>query len=63
MMGSVYAVVDAGVVINWVIWDGESDWKPDSGVAILANGLAGIGWAYNNGDFIPPETPMDDNVK
>ncbi|EFC1550357.1 MULTISPECIES: hypothetical protein [Enterobacteriaceae] len=63
MMGSVYAVVDAGVVINMVIWDGESDWKPDSGVAILANGLAGIGWAYNNGDFIPPETPMDDNVK
>lgn len=63
MMDNVYAVVDAGIVINMAIWDGESDWTPESGVALLTNGLVCIGWRYSNGEFTPPEIPVEDNVK
>ncbi|TXP94032.1 tail fiber assembly protein, partial [Escherichia coli] len=29
-MNDVYAVVDNNVVINVIIWDGISEWKPEA---------------------------------
>ncbi|HFN0602079.1 TPA: hypothetical protein ACHBVO_003222 [Klebsiella pneumoniae] len=59
-MDSIYAVVDNGVVINIVIWDGESKWKPESGVAILAEDSVSIGWLYRDGYFSQPEIILSD---
>lgn len=56
-MGNIYAVVVDGVVVNLVVWDGISDWKPVQGEAVLTDGDVGIGWGYVNGEFINPEPP------
>ncbi|WP_024554324.1 hypothetical protein ACP26C_16700 [Franconibacter helveticus 513] len=53
---SVYAVVEKGTVINLVVWDGESDWAPESGRAISADGTVDIGWKYDGGKFSAPDS-------
>jgi hypothetical protein len=48
-----YAIVESGVVINVVVWDGESPYTPD-GELVLIDGLTpepGIGWDYDNEKF------------
>jgi hypothetical protein len=47
---TVYAVIDGGLVVNTVVWDGESAWSPPEGTIIesLADWPhVGIGWTYN----------------
>lgn len=52
----IYAVVNNGVVVNIAVWDGESEWKPTDGIAVLAEGDVGIGigWLYDGKKFIKP---------
>ncbi|EGT0661954.1 hypothetical protein [Citrobacter portucalensis] len=50
----IYAVVNNGVVVNIAVWDGESEWKPTDGIAVLAEGGVGIGWLYDGKKFIKP---------
>ena len=52
-MENVFAVIEAGIVVNVVIWDGETEW-PHEGEAVLIpkNSSAGIGWDYIDGEFI-----------
>lgn len=56
-MNNVYAVVDNNVVINVIIWDGISEWKPEAGNLVPLNGDAGIGWTYSDGVFTAPPPP------
>lgn len=49
-----YAVIEKGSVTNIVLWDGESEWAPDNGVAIPATEGVGIGWLYADGTFTAP---------
>lgn len=56
-MNNTYAVVKNGIVENVILWDGESEWSPDNGVAIIADSGVGIGWSYANGVFTPPPPP------
>lgn len=51
-----FAVVENGKVINIVVWDGVTEWKPDSGEAIIApDGVGvGVGWLYADGVFTAP---------
>ncbi|MEH0703175.1 hypothetical protein GVI60_13270 [Citrobacter freundii] len=51
----IYAVVNNGVVVNIAVWDGESEWKPTDGIAVLAEDGVGIGWLYDGEKFIKPE--------
>lgn len=63
-MSKSYAVVSAGVVINVVVWDGETEWSPETGAAIETDGSVGIGWLYHDGTFSPPpvEPPTHDDL-
>jgi hypothetical protein len=48
-----YAIVQHGVVVNVVVWDGESPYNPD-GELVLIDGLTpepGIGWDYDGEKF------------
>lgn len=56
-MGS-YAVVNGGVVINVVAWDGKADWSPDTGEVVETNNPVAIGWSYSDGVFSPPPVPQ-----
>lgn len=58
-MESIYAVVNDGIVTNIVLWDGESEWEPGSGIAIPIDGPCGIGWGYDGENFVAPEQDPD----
>ncbi|HCP5374678.1 TPA: hypothetical protein OEH38_002574 [Escherichia coli] len=56
-MNNVYAVVENGVVINIVVWDGQSEWQPVTGEAVSCPAQVGIGWLYDGSNFSQPPTP------
>lgn len=51
-----YCVIDiaSAIVINVIIWDGESEWSPPDGCIAVPSAVAGIGWTYKEGEFTPP---------
>lgn len=52
-----YALVENGIVVNVVLWDGESEWTPPTGqqaVTIPDGSEAAIGWTYDGTNFTPP---------
>lgn len=59
-MKKTYAVIEKNIVVNVVLWDGESEWTPDIGVAIPASEGVGVGWSYSDGVFTPPDTTNPD---
>ncbi|PRX32252.1 hypothetical protein B0G75_104273 [Paraburkholderia sp. BL18I3N2] len=55
-----YALVENGVVVNVIVWDGHSDWQPPNGQTVvqIPDGVyAGIGSTYSNGTFGEPPQP------
>lgn len=52
-----YAIVKDGVVVNVALWDGESDWSPSEGEAILCPDDVSPGWLYENEIFVDPNAP------
>ncbi|ELP6610555.1 tail fiber assembly protein [Escherichia coli] len=53
-MDNCYAVVKDGIVINVVVWDGETEWQPDEGYAVKTDGSVGICWLYDGETFTQP---------
>lgn len=56
---SVYALVEDGIVINTIIWDGDSSsWQPPSGQVTVPvsddEQVVSIGWLYDGIRFIEP---------
>ncbi len=51
-----YAVIDAetNIVVNAILWDGESEWTPPAGTYVqsLEGTEAGIGWKFENNEFV-----------
>jgi hypothetical protein len=67
-MSDVYAVVVNGVVVNTIIWDGESDWVALEGEAVFADSSVSIGYLYADGKFTTPpltaeETDIANKIK
>ena len=62
-MNNIYAVVENGVVINVIVWDGQSEWKPVTGEAVSCPSQVGIDWLYDGRNFrqppIPKQTPEE----
>lgn len=50
-----WAVIDGGVVVNLIVWDGETDWSPGAGLTVVSAepGVA-IGWTWDGERFAPP---------
>jgi hypothetical protein len=59
-----YALVDSdGLVVNAIVWDGEVDYTPADGLAVVAvpDGVgAGPGWTYDGSDWIAPPPSEED---
>jgi len=52
-----YAIIEGGVVINVIMWDGKSSWEPPEGstvVEIPDGTIVGVGYAYNGTTFTAP---------
>lgn len=61
-----YAIVESGVVVNVVVWDGNSEWQPPVGTTAVevtaATGAAYVDLPYANGHFTAPTpTPPASN--
>lgn len=55
-----YAIVESGVVVNMVIWDGVAEWSPNPGqtaVEIKDGVEVGIGYSFIAGKFVAPAVP------
>lgn len=59
----IYAVIENGIVINTVVWDGDSDWAPPNGANLVEVDtevtLVGVGFSYAGGEFKVPEVASD----
>lgn len=52
-----YAVIEGGIVVNLIVWDGKSALPPESGEPVAAGDGVSIGWGYNGSEFSsPPES-------
>lgn len=53
-----YAIIENGVVVNVVLWDGDSEWQPPAGTTAVevteTTGAAFVGLPYANGHFTAP---------
>jgi hypothetical protein len=50
-----------GLVVNVVLWDGQTDWNPDAQTVDLSDHAgAGIGWKWNGTTFDDVRPPIDD---
>lgn len=68
-MNASYAVIENGMVVNVIVWDGEDEFTvPDNLQLINISDISeqpGIGWAYSDGVFtapFPPERSHDELV-
>jgi hypothetical protein len=56
-----YALIQGGIVINVIVWDGNTEtWAPPSDVSAVllpAGSEVGIGWSYDGANFAPPSPP------
>ncbi|MFY0496518.1 phage tail protein, partial [Escherichia coli] len=60
-MNTSYAVIENGMVVNVIVWDGEAEFTvPDNQQLINISDISeqpGIGWVYLDGGFTAPPTP------
>lgn len=60
-MNASYAVIENGMVVNVIVWDGEAEFTvPDNHQLINIYDISeqpGIGWVYSDGVFTAPPTP------
>lgn len=68
-MNTSYAVIENGMVVNVIVWDGEAEFTvPDNQQLIDISDISEhpeIGWAYSDGVFtapLPPERSHDELV-
>ena len=52
-----HAIIENGVVVNVIEWDGQSEWSPPDGTQAVQSDAAQIGWPYRDGQFISPPPP------
>ncbi len=53
-----YALIENNQVVNVVLWDGETEYKPDSEIFALADDEpVGPGWKRKNGKWVAPPEP------
>lgn len=54
-----YALVSEGVVVNVVLWDGDTrTWSPPEGtVAVKCSDEVGVGWTFIRDEWSAPEVP------
>lgn len=60
-----YALIEAGVVTNVIVWDGKSGWAPPAGVqavAVPADVPVCPGYTYKGGKFAAPPAPAQPPV-
>lgn len=55
----IYALIDNGIIVNVVVWDGISQWSPPSDDHLVIEipsvpGSPGVGWSYDGTNFSPP---------
>ncbi|MFX1013868.1 tail fiber assembly protein [Escherichia coli] len=55
-----YAVIEDGMVVNVIVWDGVAGLGDGNQMIIETVDGCGIGWTYAGGEFIPPPVADQD---
>ena len=55
-----YAVIENGMVVNVIVWDGVAGLGDGDQMIIETVDGCGIGWTYAGGEFIPPPVADQD---
>ena len=55
-----YAVIENGMVVNVIVWDGAAGLGDGDQMIIETVDGCGIGWTYAGGEFIPPPVADQD---
>lgn len=52
---------DDGRIVNAIEYDGEADYTPPDGLALVERGESGawMGWTYDGENFTPPPEPEE----
>jgi hypothetical protein len=50
-----YAVIEDGIVVNVIIWDGATEWSPPEGQQVVPSNEAGVGYRYDGAMFHSPD--------
>ncbi len=58
-----HQIVKDGIVINTIVWDGETKFTPPEGCEVIADEQAGIGWTYAKGKFTAPPQPEPEPIE
>jgi hypothetical protein len=48
---------DVDLVVNVILWDGEAPYPSDNLVALDPDSPVGIGWTFENDEWIAPPEP------
>lgn len=60
-MNASYAVIENGMVVNVIVWDGEAEFTVSDNHQLInisdISDQPGIGWVYSDGVFTAPPTP------
>jgi hypothetical protein len=53
------ALIENGVVVNTIIWDGVEAWSPPAGQVLVMAPPAdvGVGWTFDGANWTPPPPP------
>ncbi|MDZ8148847.1 tail fiber assembly protein [Escherichia coli] len=58
-----YAVIENGMVVNVIVWDGVAGLGDGDQMIIETVDGCGIGWTYAGGEFIPPPVADQDQAE
>lgn len=62
-MNREWAIIENTLVINTIVWDGETNWQPPAGTFIVEitnlENAPSIGWSYIDGQFVAPVEPEE----
>lgn len=64
MRNNTWAIIEDGLVVNTILWDGIQPYNPGSQYTLIdisadEHDQVSIGWSYNNGVFSPPAKEPD----
>lgn len=54
-----YAILEGNVVVNVIVWDGETLYPESDATRFIGETDVGIGWSIVDDQWVPPDRPEE----